>query len=70
MFLVENFLGGEDFGVIVLRKVIENEVVFLWKMEEEFFVLWFYFEEEILKCRDYLFFLFCVCKINLKCMME
>lgn len=67
---MENVLGGEDFGVIVLRKVIENEVVFLWKMDEEFFVLWLYFEEEIMKCRDYLFFFFCVCKINLKCMME
>lgn len=44
--------GGEDFGVGVLKKVIENEVICLSKMDEEFFLLWFDFEEEILKCRE------------------
>lgn len=70
LFVVDNFFGVNDNGVVELKNVIEEEVFCLMLIDEEFFVLWFYFEEEIFRCREKLDCLFCVIKVYLKEMMK
>lgn len=52
LFTVENTLGAEDDGAMLLKKTIEEEASRLMLMDEELPVLWLHFEEEILKRRE------------------
>ncbi|XP_068672801.1 uncharacterized protein [Montipora foliosa] len=49
LFAVDNTLGCEDDGTILLRKAIEEEASLL---DDELPVLWLHFEEKILKYRE------------------
>lgn len=66
--MVDNIFGCEDNGIILLWKVIEDEVLLL---DDELLVLWFYFEEKIFKYREIeLECLFCVFKFFVWKMIE
>ena len=69
LFSVENTLGREDEGALVLKNTIEEEASRLKLMEEELPVLWLHFEEEILKCREKSDCPACVTKAFLKKML-
>lgn len=70
LFAVENTLGNEDDGAVLLKKAIEEEASRLMLMDEELPVLWLHFEEEILKCREKPDCPACVPKSMLKNMIE
>ena len=70
LFAVENTLGCEDDGALLLKNTIEAEASRLMRMDEELPVLWLHFEEEILKCREKPDCSACVSKGYLKRMIE
>ena len=69
LFAVENTLGSQDDGAVLLKKAAEEEASLLM-LDEELPVLWLHFEEEILKCREKPECRGCVPKTFLKKMIE
>lgn len=70
LFAVDNTLGAEDGGAVLLKNTIEEEASRRMPMDEEFPVLWLHCEEEILKCREEKDCPACVPKDVLKSMIQ